>query len=188
MSAKVTLHHYGKVEPAPVGLIQRGPIVGVHVGPATMEVGDGSRLSGPHHVMIDTGAERTLLDEELCKSLGIPPIRYEWVIGIAAARIMCPVYRIGISLGMTLDARPDTSKRLAGLITFASDVIGMPRNEKAIHMGLLGRDFLANFHLAYNGPGAEFVLSWKDASLATIPAHLRPKKPRPKRKKPKRRR
>jgi hypothetical protein len=42
--------------------------------------------------MIDTGAAKTAIDNNLAADLNLAPIRYEQVVGVSQESLECPVY------------------------------------------------------------------------------------------------
>ncbi|MCW5830157.1 MAG: hypothetical protein KIT79_12680 [Deltaproteobacteria bacterium] len=98
--------------------------------------------------MVDTGAQKTVIDRGIAESLGIVPIRFEEMTGVSHVPENCPVYLLSI----TLVVGDGTKKRG---ITFTSEMIGMatPPNPRPFN-GLLGRDFFRFVRLIYDGSGA----------------------------------
>lgn len=167
-----TLRYYGRVLPPPIGLVGTGPIATMVVlrPAASSQSGD----IGAWPMMIDTGAQRTLLDKTVCQKLGIPPIRFDWIIGVSAKPELCPVYRMGLRFGMSTRFKGwDPTIRPEVEVTFEADVIGMPVKGKQQHSGLLGRDFLARFDLEYHGPQGTYELVWKNPPVTVLPAGTR---------------
>ncbi|MCC7542383.1 MAG: aspartyl protease family protein [Deltaproteobacteria bacterium] len=109
---------------------------------------------GPVRLMIDTGAQRTLVDDALCVKLGLPPIRFDEIVGVSGKPESWPVYLLGVRLG--LSSHPKAQEN--AFAVFGAEVIGMPVGPHDQHRGLLGRDFLANFELGYDGPNGSFAI------------------------------
>lgn len=82
------------------------------------------------------------------------PIRYTQIIGVSGRSDDCPVYRMSIAIGMGEDGTAAVHQGM-----FVADIAGVPSPPvKLTHVGLLGRDFLSNVRLLYDGPEREFHL------------------------------
>jgi predicted aspartyl protease len=146
------LKHTGVVQPIPLGLVNVGPLVQVQLShhPAAPPPVPVAPLAV--WLMIDTGAQRTVIEKRLASQLGLTPIRFQQMVGVSQIPEMCPVYLMSVTLSVGGDGQV-----LA--ITFSTEVIGMssppqPRE----HVGLLGRDFLRHMKLVYDGPRGSFEL------------------------------
>jgi predicted aspartyl protease len=147
----------GVAQPIPDGLVHVGPLVEVSLAPhpsiASQLAASGKPIQHlPARVMVDTGAEKTVVERRLAEQLGIHPIRYTEMVGVSQTPELAPVYP------MTLSIRVHDGNHRA-TIEFETEVIGMaspvaPRQ----HVGLLGRDFLRHVKLVYNGPEGRFEL------------------------------
>jgi hypothetical protein len=105
-------------------------------------------------MMVDTGAQRTLVDDRLPAQLGFKPLRYEQMIGVSQKPELYPVYKMSIAIMM------DAGHAGYVQVQFHADIVGMPTPGAAQqHNGLLGRDFLRQFKFVYDGPAGEFHLS-----------------------------
>jgi predicted aspartyl protease len=101
---------------------------------------------GSAKMMIDTGAECTVIDDQIAIQLGLVPIRTRMIIGVSQKPEKRPVYKMGIGIMM---ANGGKEKK----ILFQSEVVGAPAKKvNREEVGLLGRDFLSHFRLSYNGP------------------------------------
>jgi len=112
-------------------------------------------------MMLDTGAEKTVIEKVVAEGMGLKPIRYTPMVGVSQREEMCPVYLMTIRLGVA-----DQNNRQA-VMDFHSEVIGMnsPQTSQA-HRGLLGRDFLQGLHVVYSGPKGWAEVTLSAASLA----------------------
>ena len=71
--------HSGRVEPVPMGLVHIGPVVEVKLRPPAVQ-----RASQVQHngifpeatikLLVDTGAQRTVIEQVVLESLGLTPI------------------------------------------------------------------------------------------------------------------
>jgi hypothetical protein len=133
-------------------------------------------------MMVDTGAELTLVEQVVPDFLRLSPIRYQEIEGVGG-RVDSPVYRLQFVIGAS-----DHAGR-SGLMTFSSDVVAMPSpptdTVRRPHVGLIGRDFLRHIRFVYDGPSGTFELIDVDAPRlgpAPGPAPARPDNRRTKRK------
>lgn len=100
--------------------------------------------------MIDTGAQKTVLNGTIAAGLGLPPVRFTAMVGVSQKPELCPVYLVTIAIGMKDHSDPNSQIFNA---EFNAEVIGGPASPFAqAHAGLLGRDFLEHFEFTYNGP------------------------------------
>lgn len=152
--------HRGQVSPAPGGLVALGPLVQVWFSPHRLDqellAAAGTDWEAfPAKMMVDTGAELTLVEDVVPGTLGLTPIRFQEVEGIGG-RVDAPVYRLQIAIKAADNAGH------SGWMTFSSDVVAVPSpptpTEQRPHVGLLGRDFLQHIRLIYDGPSATFEL------------------------------
>lgn len=137
-----------------------GPLVEVTFAPHRA---DQERLATAGHdwepfvakMMVDTGAELTLVEEVVPDFLGLRPIRYQEIEGVGG-RVDSPVYRLQLAIHASDAARRD------GWMTFSSDVVAMPSpptdTARRPHVGLIGRDFLRHIRFVYDGPSGSFEL------------------------------
>jgi hypothetical protein len=155
----VTLRHKGNVTPAPLGLVLAGPLVKVTLGPhpddakATAAAG-GTPKTMDHYLMVDTGAQSTVVENVVAQALGLIPIRYVQVMGVSGKAEDCPLYRMSVTISMVEDGTGGQ-----GQAFFVANVAGVASPPKPLtHTGLLGRDFLQYVRLLYDGPKGEFEL------------------------------
>lgn len=135
----------------PAALVALGPLVEVLLSSEE----DAARDPAPTKVslMVDTGAECTVLEDQVLLGMGLSPIGFYPIVGVSQKPEDCPVYAIHVGLKMREGSR-QTSRFFAPL-----SVIGMPSPAAARqHVGLLGRDFLAHVLLRYDGPRGEVEL------------------------------
>lgn len=131
----------------PNSLVQVGPLVNVNIR---------SQTNGGRHatvsMMIDTGAQSTCVDIDVCTKLGLIPHRFQSLVGVSSKPEDCPVYRVAIDI--TMAGKAPNSKPVA--LTLLCDAIGIRRSPNSAHFGLLGRDWLSGLRLDYHGPNAIF--------------------------------
>ncbi len=141
----------------PDALVQVGPLVNVLLSPSQDEVLRLEAQGLPVPVvnttlMIDTGAQKTVIDQALANALGIAPIRFEQMVGVSHKPEECPVYLMTVTLGV--QDGPNV-----GNIQFQSEIIGMTSSPiPQAHKGLLGRDFFRHVRLVYDGPSAHVTI------------------------------
>lgn len=152
------MKHFGIVQPRGSGLATLGALIDVTIRPAPA-IREAMRFDGDepgevkHKLLIDTGAHRTLIAREIAESLGLDPIRLDPIVGVSQKVEEWPVYRMGIEVNVTLDAGDNMP------IEVDLEVAGSPPfAESEKHVGLLGRDFLADWLFFYNGPEGGFLL------------------------------
>lgn len=156
----MTVRHRGNVTPVPHGLIFTGPLVRVTLGPhpddaQAIAAAGGIPKTIVHHLMVDTGAQSTVVENVIAEALGLIPIRYVRIIGVSGKPEDCPLYRMNVTIGMVENGS-------AGMVLpaqFVANVAGVASPPKPLtHVGLLGRDFLSHVRLVYDGPRGEFEL------------------------------
>jgi hypothetical protein len=99
---------------------------------------------------IDLGADRTLIEADVMRSLGLAPSRI--VESTTFNTLDEPKQREEFQVGLSLE-RTDLAPRFR-LAAVAGKFAGNP------FQGLLGMDFLRLCVLAYDGPGGRFVLAY----------------------------
>jgi hypothetical protein len=128
-------------------LVGLGPLANVTVSPPISHP-DALQNTGSMNLrmMIDTGAQRTVVDRGIAESLGLVPIRFEPMVGVSHVPEDCPVYLMSLTIGVADDLGGKT------LVSFTSEMIGMatPPTPRQFN-GLLGRDFLRHARLSYDG-------------------------------------
>jgi len=103
-------------------------------------------------MMIDTGAQSTIVEKQIATQLGLKPIRFAPMIGVSQKPELCPVYLMSITILVSGDG-------MEGSVTFNNEVVGMSSPVRPQpHVGLLGRDFLSHMTLVYEGPKGSFEL------------------------------
>lgn len=155
----------------PGALVAQGPLVQVALlPPPDVRAADPNAAADPLVVklMVDTGAQKTVVDNDLLESLSLVPLRFEHMIGVSQKADLCPVYRLTVVLGVgehkTVPPRPD---ELTAQVEFTTDVVGMPSPSIQFdHVGLLGRDFLAHVKFIYDGQSGRFDIVLPDVAAA----------------------
>ena len=104
--------------------------------------------------LVDTGASRTVVEEEHLKGLGLTPLAEEDVhtASTGTAPVKLDVYAIELSLAESV-----TGTLARDLAVLASADLG----GLGVQM-LLGRDVLGRVILTYNGPDREFRLEFAE--------------------------
>lgn len=149
------MRHVVRVNPVPLGLVQFGPLIEVVLSPHPIAAekivaAGGKPISLRTKLMIDTGAQKTVVENVIAESLKIPPIRHVPMVGVSQKPEMCPLYMM--SIGFLMGDGTNTEA-----LMFSSEVVGMNTPpSRTEHCGLLGRDFLAHFRLVYDGPSGMF--------------------------------
>ena len=150
----------------PDALVALGPLVSVTLTPSpTMLVHGYPVPRASIMMMIDTGAQSTVIEDRIAVAMGLVPTRQQNMVGVSGKPELCPVYPIVITIGFA-----DGSGNMA-TADFGCDAIGMnsPPHQTA-HQGLIGRDFLKHFELHYNGPTGTFdVIIPREAAAAVTP-------------------
>jgi hypothetical protein len=103
-------------------------------------------------MMIDTGAQITVVEDAVPKFLKLEPIRFQAIAGVTGD-LECPIYRLEISIRSN---HHDENRR----IHFSADVFAIPPVAELArpHVGLLGRDFLQYARFDYDGPSGTYRL------------------------------
>ena len=140
------LKHTGHTQPVPAGLVKLGPLMKVRLSYHPAAAPQLPQPPVTAQMMIDTGAERTLVEKSIAEQLGLTPIRYDGIIGVSQKAELRPVYLMSVSFTVGGDGQ-------AAEVTFATDVVGMESPPKPQpYVGLLGRDFLMGMRFNYDGP------------------------------------
>lgn len=135
---------------------QLGAILRVEVGPSAVAAQQGApSIAGakPQYIemLVDTGSEQSLLDEDLVSSWGLVYTSMCWGATIHAIK---PVrsYEVMMTLG----------DRGNGAVSFDPLTVMTKRSPfpGARYAGLLGRDILDRCVLVYDGPGHHFSLTF----------------------------
>lgn len=158
------MKHFGIVLPPKSGLIQHGPLVLVTLSPPLALSG---QQSAPPQakLMVDTGAQCTVVEDVILQGLGLAPIGFRNIVGVSQVSQKCPVYLLNIGLEMA----PMPNQGGGIMCTVTLPVVGMPSpSQPAEHVGLLGRDFLSHFIFAYDGPSGVFMIEMPPKGLASI--------------------
>jgi hypothetical protein len=131
-----------------------GPILPVILRPNPGAVRAMARPNGERVAMlIDTGAECTMVDDRTPRALGHEPDYFTLIVGATGEPETLPVYRMEMIVRM-VDA--------AGIshdVAFRQTVVGLePRPYRVAGFGLLGRDYLTRMRFAYDGLRGAFSL------------------------------
>lgn len=146
------MRHIGIVQPPGDGLARVGPIVQVALRPSLLVPGKPAAIITT--MMIDTGADRTVVDVRVAEELGVAPHRFVSMVGVSQKPELCPEYRLTVVLAMSDDVTGVSID-----VNFSANVVGMPApNHKSAHYGLIGRDFLRHFRFTYDGPTGTFEI------------------------------
>lgn len=116
-----------------------GPLV-------TVEVADPDRPQAEAHaarLLVDTGAELSVIPRDILDALGCPPTREVEIGGVVpGASMRCPVFEVILHVaGAALEVEVAAALRDANSID-----------------GILGRDVLAFLSFTYDGPRGVFTL------------------------------
>lgn len=135
-------------------LTEEGPLVVglVKPDPATsaMVVESGSSAGEQVTFMVDTGARDSFVDIRIAKKLGLRCVGElrVWTLGGGAD---CPLYAATIILPMDLEGGGSE------MTTMPFELAGVVGEQTGlVRSGLLGRNFLSYFQLAYDGPRGKF--------------------------------
>jgi len=146
---------------SPTRLIEQGPLVDVSFTPHPADIAllanEGTAWEPiAHRMMVDTGAEITIVEDAVPKFLNLQPIRFQAIAGVTGD-LDCPVYRLEIIIRSN---DPGDDRGIAGQIEFSADVIAVPPVAEVArpHVGLLGRDFLQFVRFEYDGPSGTYRL------------------------------
>ncbi len=149
--------HRGKVVP-PRGLIEEGPLVQVTFTPHPLDIELLAREGTAwqpisHKMMVDTGAQLTVVEDAVPQFLDLVPIRFQSIAGVTGD-LDCPVYRLGINIGVS---DRDGNR---GEMKFWADIVAVPPVPDLTrpHVGLLGRDFLQYVRFEYDGPQGTYSI------------------------------
>ena len=116
-----------------------GPVVDAEVADPDRAQGDALQV----RMLVDTGAELSVLPRDVIDALGLPRRREVEIAGVVPRAFMwCPVFRVVL--------------HLAGG-AFEIEVAALPRDEVA--GGIVGRDLLSHLVFTYDGPRGTFVVS-----------------------------
>lgn len=97
-------------------------------------------------MLVDTGAQKTVVDRGIAEALGLVPVRFEQMVGVSHIPEDCPVFLMSLTIGVGDEFGTMT------LVSFTSEMIGMstPPDPRPFN-GLLGRDFLRHARLSWDG-------------------------------------
>jgi hypothetical protein len=156
-----------RCQSTPDALIALGPLAQVTLTPPLTHASQFDQVTNKAIVqlMVDTGAQRTVIDRAIADKLSLRPIRFEQMVGVSNIPEDCPVYLMSVSLVVG----DGVAQRV---VSFTSEFIGMstPARPRP-HSGLLGRDFLRFMRVVYDGAGG-----WVDIH-ENAPALLGPAPP-----------
>ncbi len=102
--------------------------------------------------MVDTGADTTLVDEQIMRTLGLSAINQRKVVTSESRGIaqLCDVYDISLEI-----KNGGSSPWLISTVS----ALGRPLMDDALH-GVLGRDLLDTVKLLYDGPKKIFTIDY----------------------------
>jgi len=141
-----------------LGLRQSGPLVMVDLLPhpaAQRALAAAGRPARPRRatMLVDTGAQGTMVEYHVAEALGVRAVRHEQVIGVSQKPEQCPVYPLQIEIALNHGPGGPRAWRCA------LDTFGMAASKMDSDLvGFLGRDFLAHFRLVYDGRGGTVEL------------------------------
>lgn len=124
-------------------LLHRGPTVRARVGVGRDVVDDAD--APEHFAIIDTGAQNNCIDQGFARAIGLNPIGYLRISGV----------------GGHFDTETYTAHVYVPALDYlvAGRFIGANLLSAGQHHGLiLGRDFLADFSMSYNGGSGSVTL------------------------------
>lgn len=143
-SSKLTLHT------SLADLHSHGAIVDVRIVPrkeAVAYLPPAAKRAERTRLLLDTGAQSTLVVPSVLRSLGIPAARTANVLGVSGHEKVCLAYAVLIEIQVS---------NSAGARSWAQvkcTAVESPREFKGEpYEGLLGRDFLRSVRLTYDGP------------------------------------
>lgn len=144
-------------------LLFAGPLVQAFIGPRWATAKDFAEQRPeiqPVTLLVDTGADVTLVDLDVIERVGVPPSRFENICGLDRTISRHPMFFLRVAIAMADD------QGRTKLAAMQNDVVGMSRDQEAAvldpgdapwvfenenHQGLLGRDFLQFCQLTYYG-------------------------------------
>lgn len=106
-------------------------------------------------MLIDTGADVSILPSEIVRSLRLPRVDTIIVSGFGGARVQAAVHAATLALGNTM---------LVARVVASDDA-------------RLGRDILENFEVELDGPRARLILRAPAAPMARRPGRRAPRSP-----------
>jgi predicted aspartyl protease len=116
-----------------------GPIVAAEVADPDRPQGDAL----PLRLLVDTGAELTVIPRDVIDALGRQLVREIEITGVVRGAVArCPVFRVVL--------------HVSG-VAFEVEVAAVERDAEAPD-GLLGRDILSHLDFTYRGPRGSFTL------------------------------
>lgn len=124
--------------PDPHRLRIEGPVVDAQLSEAGGLAAERVRL------MVDTGADVTIVSRRVADRLGLVRTRMDRVRGATGMAARAPVYRVHLAIDLVAT-------------TFDVDVLALVREDDDCD-GLLGRDVLAHLRFIYDGPRGTFEL------------------------------
>lgn len=138
-------------------LVKFGPLVAAVIRPDVLMqealLGAGRHIGSCEvSMLVDTGASHSMLDQRVVRQLGLRPHKEKpfLVANNQVSNMM--VYYASIALPMD---RPGGFE----MVIFEFQVASVPPGKNVVeHHGLIGREFLERFRLAYDGPRGRFAL------------------------------
>jgi hypothetical protein len=141
---------------SPEVLVRVGPLVEVtflpHSSVRDSFVASGDMPQTTVKMLVDTGADRTVVERRIAEGMGLSPIRFHPMVGVNQKPELYPVFLISLQFCVEDDHGKVHTH-------FDAEVIGMnPPPVSKPYAGLIGRDFLRHFHVIYNGPKGKVEL------------------------------
>lgn len=165
---------------SPISLVMAGPLVRAAFSVPEILAEKlqqaGRPVPQPVHgeMLIDTGATSTCISETVANELGLKPVGFAETYG-AGGLHKNPLFETRLQLGLA------NNPKKAVEICFEDRTMGIPKLDEpgknvksydgrtARIIGLLGRDFLQNCKLEYDGPNACVVLKVDLSKIAKRP-------------------
>lgn len=132
-------------------LVEVGPTIPVEIGydPGYDEFVDAKPALSPdlYPALVDTGASGNSVDDELAISLRLPIIYYEWEVSGSAG-----IHTVNVYLAQSYV--PELTRTISGQFVGVHLAAG-----GQLHRAIIGRSFLSDFALFYDGRTGAVTLS-----------------------------
>jgi hypothetical protein len=182
----MTMRHIGQ-PPSALHLLQQGAKIKAHFRPsaALITAGVVADQQKAARVLIDTGADQCCVLEDVCKELGIQPVRTQKVRGVHGVEDR-PVYPMQIGVVMHSYSKGQPASQPV-IMWHGFDVIGATAEGIGDLHGIIGRNLLALFRFVYDGPAGTFeIVDYKVVIPPSVVAAAQLPKPSAARTTPKR--